>query len=164
MKIIHTVRNIYNLVIFLLYTPPFVLVHFHFTSQEMSKSESRKVNIIQGSIATFLLSDAELFIETKFGSLGKKEKDEDAKLRAKALKEFAEDMKEVYSVDSQQIQDMGSALIAELAVSMNSTLLDLVSGLNNNGTAASKNTSSKKRKTNAAELNKPSKVAGKKAK
>lgn len=132
----------------------------------MSKAESRKVNIVKGSIAQFFLSDSELFLETKFGDLEKKEKAEVAKIRAKAIKEFTEDMTDVYSVDSEKVQDIGAELIAELAVTMNSTLSDLVKALMDNKTK-----STKKRKANDGDNLvttkidvKKNKIIGKKAK
>ena len=112
----------------------------------MSKAESRKVNIVKQSIAQFFMGDSELFLETKFGDLEGKEKAETIKLRTKAMKEFAGDMIDVYSVDSEKVQNIGAELIAELAVNMNSTLSDLVKSLMDNQT-----NSSKKRKANDVE-------------
>jgi len=112
----------------------------------MSKAESRKENIIKESIAGFLLTDSELFLATKFGELDGKEKNESIKFRTKAMKEFAKDMNEVYTVDSDKLQDIGTQLIAELEVTMNSTLMDLVKALLDNKNKQTK--SGKKRKAN----------------
>ena len=117
----------------------------------MTKEESRKVKIVNSLIAQFILSDAEFLIQTKFGDLEEKEKAEDARIRAKDMKEFVQDMNEVFTVDSTKVQEIGCELIAELVTTMNSTLSDLVKALDDNQITEPKST----RKRKAADGDKP---------
>lgn len=91
----------------------------------------------------------------------KKEKAEETKLRSKAMKEFADDVIEVYGFDSEKIQEIGAELIVELAAAMNSSLSDLVKLLEvENQTSAS----SKKRKAAIGDATRAAKIGGKKTK
>ena len=111
----------------------------------MSKAESsRKTDFVKGGIAEFLMADMEIMLDIKFGNPDKKELAKDYKLREKSIKEFADDMIEVFAVDPEKLQQFGVELIAEMTASMNSSLADLVQQIGNS--KPSKSQSSKKRK------------------
>ena len=93
----------------------------------MPKAKStRTVEIVKVGIAEYLLQDLEVFLDVKFGETDKKELAQTSKLRAKAFKDFAIDIVEVYGVDPEKIEECGAELIAELTNSMHSTLSDIL--------------------------------------